>query len=212
MQSVVLLGALRHASMQQAEADERERGRRRKFEDLRGGDEIGKATCKYHPRAHVRAHARSAEAAHHKPKLERAEAPAEPELPVLIVDNGARLRGVITQVFGGEAERVKQWAPVGHVQRRQVEGHEQLLVRVDAKRVAALEAGETRPNLVEACIGASVRCVDVEPQITRGAHISELVERVEGARGRRATRADHRDGQPVLCEISIDGGGKRFAS
>ena len=48
--------------------------------------------------AHVRAHARRAEAPQHEPELERAEAAAQRQLPVLEVDHGAALAGRVAQV------------------------------------------------------------------------------------------------------------------
>jgi len=54
--------------------------------------------------------------ANDKPKLQRTEAAPQRDVPVSIVNNGARFGGLVAQVFGENTQRFNQSLPIRHVE------------------------------------------------------------------------------------------------
>ena len=123
------------------EADEVERVRGHELEPVVGrhppGELLGQATWS-RIMAWIGADAVDAQ---REPQLERAEAPAEGDLPVAVVDDRAGLAGRGPEVLGQDRQRAEQRGPVGHPEQVAVEVHAHPLVRVGAVGVGLVEAG-----------------------------------------------------------------------
>ena len=116
-----------------------------------------------------------------EPELERTEPATERDVPVAIVDDGARLARLVAQVLGQHAERVDERPAVGEVEHVAVEVGEQPLVRVEAPTVDALEAAvHERAQLRNDRGRACHRGVDVQPDVVALTDVRERVDRVDG--------------------------------
>ena len=97
---------------------------------------------------------------------------------------------VLAQVWRDEAERVAQVVAAPHQGAAGVDGNAEPLVRVEHQRVgpfhAAVAGRDRRVEHPERAVGA----VDVEPEVLRGRHVGERVERVDRAGVDGAGRAD----------------------
>ena len=112
--------------------------------------------------------------AQHEPELERAEAAAQRDLPVAVVDDRARLRRSVAQVLRDHAQRADQRRAIPHVERGQVEVREQPLVRVEDVGVRVLQAGVDEAQLLADRGAAGERPVDVKPDAVAPAQISAI--------------------------------------
>ncbi len=71
----------------------------------------------------------------HEPELERTKPPAERDVPVAVIDHGARLRRLVQKILGEDAQRLDQRVSVGDVEAVAVEVREHPLVRVETVAV-----------------------------------------------------------------------------
>ena len=78
------------------------------------------------------------------------------------------------------------------------------LVRVERRRVGALEAAEGRAASFGQHREPAVRSVDVEPDPVRAADVGELVERIDRARVGGACIADRREGLTSGRDVRLD--------
>src|ERR1700734_3488381 len=75
-----------------------------------------------------------------EPQFERAEASAEGHVPVAIIEDRARLSGLVAQIFRRYAQAVRQRLAVSDVEAGAVEIGEHPFVRVEAVAVGELQS------------------------------------------------------------------------
>ena len=78
--------------------------------------------------------------ADHEPQLQRAEAAAELNVPVAIVDHRARFRGLVAQVFRQNAQRLDERLAVGDPEAVAVEVGEHPLMRIEVVAVGEFDS------------------------------------------------------------------------
>src|SRR5215813_4277836 len=88
----------------QAEAHQIERRFDRQFEALVALDPGSELLRQSHVLANVEAQAFYAVVAQHKPQLQGTEAAPQGDMPVAVVDDRARLGGLVAQIFGRDAQ------------------------------------------------------------------------------------------------------------
>lgn len=147
----------------EAEADEVECARRDEFEARIRGDKGFKEFGNADVFADVRLESADTVMTNDEPEFEGAEAASERNLPVAIVEDFARIRGAISEVFGSDRERIGECATVAHKEAVAIEIGEQPLVGVEAERVAIFDAPENVTKFRADGGSAGVGCIDVQP-------------------------------------------------
>lgn len=118
-----------------------------------------------HAVANVRLQAAYAVAAQDEPQLERAEAPAEWDLPVSVVGDELVVRELVAQVRRLDAQRGDEVGAGAHKRRAAVKRGEHPLVRVEVERVEVHERRGDVLVLREEERRAGVGGVDVDEQL-----------------------------------------------
>src|ERR1039458_2911744 len=71
----------------------------------------------------------------HKPEFQRAKTPAQLDVPIPIIDHGARFGRLIAQVLGKNRKRLDQVLAVGNVEAIAIEVGEHPFVRIESVAV-----------------------------------------------------------------------------
>ena len=133
------------------------------------------------------------EPAQHEPQLQGAKTPAERDLPVAVVDDGAGGRCLVAQIRRADFKGSGQRAAIGDIQTAAIEVRQQPLVRIEAVAVGEFEAGKQGATFRQQRGAAGHRGVDVQPQALLAADAADGRQRVAGQRrGGADSRADER--------------------
>ena len=194
-----------------AEADQVQGRGRGPFEAGIGFDPAGEFLRQLHVATHVVAQSLHAVVADHEPELEGAEAAAQGDVPVAVVDDGARLGGCVAQVLGEHAQRVDQALAVGHVEAVAVEVGEHPLVRVEAVAVGLLQAGVDPAEFGAQASGAGHGRIHVQPDAVLPADAADGGQGIDSMGGGGAhSGADEAGGQSGLAVLGeLAGQGRR---
>ena len=138
----------------EAKADQIQRDRRGEFEAVIFPDPIGKLLGQSDVLPDVMLQAFDSVMAENKPQFQGAEATAERDVLVAVVDDGAGFGGLVAEVFRQHAESLDQGFAVGDVEDVAVEVGEHPLVRVEAVAVGVLDPGVDVAELGTECGGA----------------------------------------------------------
>ena len=133
--------------------------------------------------ADVMAQAFYAVVAYDEPELQRPETPAQRHLPVAVIYDGARLGGLIAEVFGQDAECLDERGAVGDVEAVAVEVGEHPLMRVKAVGVSQLQAVVDVPEFGAQSRSAAHGAIHVQPEAVLAAEAAQFGERVEAIGG-----------------------------
>ena len=123
-----------------AEAHKIQRRRSGQFEVFVCRDPLGELLRQLHVAANVVLQAFDAVVADHEPQLQRAEAAAELDVPVAVVDDRSRFGGLIAQVFGQDAERLNERFAVGDPEAVAIEVGEHPFVRIEVVAVGEFDS------------------------------------------------------------------------
>ena len=166
-------------------------GRRRRFSRP--------APSESHVPPHPFLNAFDAEPPKHEPELHARNA-GPTELPVAIVDHRARLRRLVPQVLGHDAQGVDQRPAVGHKEATAIEIREHPLVRIEAVAIGEFQA---------VVHGAELRADGAVPAMPHrraarrraGGRFADLAQRVEAQRRSGARRGADETG-PAARRLS----------
>ena len=150
-----------------------------------------------------------AEGLHGHPDLERPEPAGQLQATVGEVDLAVAVGVVVVEVVGVNGERALQPGAVADQDTAALHRLEQPLVRVQGHRVRALDPGQQLPSLRSQRREAAVRRVHVQPQSFRGAHVSQVRQRIDGpgVSGPAAGAQGERD--PARLTVGAHGGSHR---
>ena len=152
--------------------------------------------------AQTRGQALVSEVADYHPELERAEAATE--LHAVVGAVAHRFLFGRAKVFGDEREGSAQNVEARAVERREVEGREEPLVRVRDERVGALASLEVSPQFGDDCGGAGVGRVNVEPQLFARADVGYVGHGVNARRRGRADGGDDAEGKQSCAPVLVN--------
>ena len=140
-----------------------------------------------------------------EPQLERPEAPAKLNVPVAVVEDRARLGGLVLEVLRQDAQRAQEAGALGHPEAVAVEVGPHPLVRVEGVAVgqlqAVLQAAKLRAERGRAAHGR----VHVEPHILGPADLADSPHRIHcvgrGGADRGTDEAGQQPGRAVGCNL-----------
>src|ERR1700682_2436532 len=123
--------------------------------------------------------------ADYKPQLEGAESSSELDVPIAVVDHGARFARLIAEIFRQHRERTDQMAAVGDIKATTVEVRKHPFVRIEAVAVGKFHSVMDEAELGAKGGGSAHRGVHVQPQVvlaTNGGDRTYRIDRVRGSR------------------------------
>ncbi len=189
-----------------AEADQIERRREGEFEIGMGLNPAGELLGQCDMAADVVLQSFPAVVAQDEPELEAAEAAAERNLPVAVIDHSARLGRPVAQIFRQNGQGADEGATVADEHAVAVKIGEHPLVRIGAVAVGELQSLLDIAEFGAEGGGAAHRPVDMKPEPVLGGDAADFGEGIEAVGGGGADSGAHKEGEAAGGDISADGG------
>ncbi len=133
-------------------------------------------------------------------------------MPVAVVDDGARFRSLVAQIFRQHRERADQVAAVSDIEASAIEVRQHPLVRIETVTVGKFQAIMDKTKLRAEGGGSAHGRVYVQPEIVFAAEGADLAHGVDGGRRSRTDGRADKTGDHSCLLVRFDLAGKVVSS